>query len=211
MDNTADMVIRIDTVDQLFNAPSIDPFSDTPASILGEPALMYAVREQLGRGLRAWRVSRMVIQLPANQVTPGLEEKVIGAIRRYAAYKYAENQILIRNTRTRSLIRLAIAIALVLVILAIASVAANSLLASTSSNIATLLVSFLTIIIWATVWGPWDMFIYGWLDPGYENFILRRIKTMEIVLQPEPQNDRREESHPRVPDSEEMPRSREIS
>jgi hypothetical protein len=186
MTDDTEMLIRIDSIDQLFNAPSIDPFSDKPAIILGEAALMYAVREQLGQGLFKWNVSRMVIQLPADQITPEIDSQVVDAVRRYAEFKYKENQILIHVSRWRSLLRLSMAIVFVLVILLIANALARSLLASASSAVMGALGGFLTIIIWATVWGPWDKLIYEWLDPASENYLLRRIATVEIILRPEP-------------------------
>jgi hypothetical protein len=40
-----DIVIRLDTIDQLFNAPDINPFSGEEVDVLGEPALLRAVRD----------------------------------------------------------------------------------------------------------------------------------------------------------------------
>jgi hypothetical protein len=37
---STDILISIDTIDQLFNSSGIDPFSDKPAVILGEPGYL---------------------------------------------------------------------------------------------------------------------------------------------------------------------------
>ena len=39
-----DIVFRLDTIDQLFNAPDINPFSSEQIDMLGEPAITLIVR-----------------------------------------------------------------------------------------------------------------------------------------------------------------------
>lgn len=49
---TQDIIIRLDTIDQLFNAPDINPFSEEEVDVLGEPALLRAVRRLLAHRVK---------------------------------------------------------------------------------------------------------------------------------------------------------------
>jgi hypothetical protein len=181
-----DVLIRIDTIDQLFNDPAIDPFSDKPSVIIGEAALRYSIRQKLGRGLRDWSGKRLIIQLPPDQITPGLQAQVVNAVRRYAETKRAENEVSIRVSRNRSLVGLMIAIGIAIVLVVLLTIATNTLFANSSDAVKVLLTGLVTIFIWSTVWNPWDRLIYEWIEPWLENRILHSITTMEIVVQPEP-------------------------
>ena len=48
----------------LFSAPEVNPFSAEPHDMLGEPALMLLVRQQVASG-RRWEGERIVIEVPA--------------------------------------------------------------------------------------------------------------------------------------------------
>ena len=44
-----DILLRLDSIDQLFNEPDVNPFSEEEVHVLGEPALLRAVRRLLAR------------------------------------------------------------------------------------------------------------------------------------------------------------------
>ena len=70
-----EMSIRINSIDQLFNAPDLNPFSDKEIDVMGEPALMRVVKRKLTHGMRNWKETRLIIKLPADQITPGCKNK----------------------------------------------------------------------------------------------------------------------------------------
>lgn len=107
---SADILISIDTIDQLFNGLSINPFSDKPIVILGEAGLPYAIRQELGRGLHSWQGKQLVVQLPPDQISPDLQPQVTNAVRKYAQAKIAQNHASIRISHWRSLIGLCLAL-----------------------------------------------------------------------------------------------------
>jgi hypothetical protein len=186
MSSSANILIRIDSIDQLFNGSAINPFSDKPAVILGEAALPYFIQQELGRGSRDWSGSRLIIQMPPEQISPDLKPQVVAAVRKYAEAKQAQNEALIRISRRRSLIGLSIAILIASSLLAVLVVLTNTVLASSSDAVKVILTGVVTIFIWSTVWNPWDRLVYEWIEPWRENLILRKIMTMDIVVQPEP-------------------------
>jgi hypothetical protein len=183
---SADILVRIDTLDQLFNDPVIDPFSDKPALILGKAALIYAIRQELSRGFRDWRGKRLVIQLPAEQINPDLHTQLVNAVRKYTAVRQAENLALIRISRWRSLAGLTLALTLALVLIALLVIALNTVLTSLSASATGLLTGLAGIFVWATIWNPFDRLMYEWLGPWMENRILHSMMNMEILVVAEP-------------------------
>ena len=183
---SADILISIDTIDQLFNGSSIDPFSDKPVVILGEAGLPYAIRQELGRGLRNWKRKRLVIQLPADQITPDLQPQVLDAVQKYAQAKIEQNEASIRISRWYSLIGLGLAILIAAALLGFLAIVTQTLLASASDAVIGIFAGLVTIFIWSTVWNPWDRLIYEWIEPWRENRILRSISNVEIAVRPEP-------------------------
>ena len=183
---TTDILISIDTIDQLFNGSSINPFSIKPIVILGEAGLPYAIRQDLGRGLRSWQGKRLVIQLPPDQITPGLQPQVTNAVQRYAEAKISQNNDSIRISRWRSLIGLCLAILIASTLLIFLAIMTRTLLSSASDMVIGVFAGLVTIFIWSTVWNPWDRLVYEWIEPWRENRILRSLTKMEIIVQPEP-------------------------
>ena len=116
--SSPDIVIRLDTIDQLFNAPDINPFSDEEVDVLGEPAILRAVRRLQAHRIRNWEGVRLILELPPDQITPDLEARTEEALRRYSAAKIEDNQLQIRLSRVRSLIGLAMVTAISVVLIA---------------------------------------------------------------------------------------------
>jgi hypothetical protein len=183
---STDITISIDTIDQLFNGSSINPFSDKPIVILGEAGLPYTIHQELGHGLRNWKGKRLLIQLPPDQIKPDLQEQVISAVKKYSKAKIAQNYASIRISRWRSILGLCLAILIASALLTLLVLMTETLLSSASDSVIGIVTGLVTIFIWSTVWNPWDRLVYEWIEPWRENRILRSLINMEIVIQPEP-------------------------
>ena len=119
---TSDIVLQLDTINQLFNTPAINPFSDKPIAVLGGSAVTRATRRPLGRPLRNWDGARLVIQLPADQITPDLQLKTTEAVGRYIGAKIEDNMLTARLSRTRGWIGLVIASVILVITLTLFSI-----------------------------------------------------------------------------------------
>jgi hypothetical protein len=181
-----DILIRIDTIDQLFNDPAINPFSDKTPVILGEAALPLVIRQSLSGGLLGKHGKRLIIQLPPDQISPDLQSQVVNAVLRYAKVKRADNDASMRISRWRSLRGLIMAILIAAVLLTILVILTNTILAEAPDAVIGIVAGLVTIFIWSTVWNPWDRLVYEWMEPWLENRILHKITLMEILVQPEP-------------------------
>jgi hypothetical protein len=185
---SSDILIAVDTVDQLFNGSEINPFSKKPVVILGEAGLPFAVRRELSRGLRNWKGKRLVIQLPPDQISSDLSDRVKNGIHQYALVKMEENNTMIRLSRMRSLVGLCLAILIATALLTLLAILTQTVLSSASDAVIGIVAGLITIFIWSTVWNPWDRLVYEWIEPWRENRILSCLLTMEIVIQPDPES-----------------------
>jgi len=179
-----DIILRLDTIDQLFNEPDLNPFSEEEIDVLGEPALLRAVRRLLARRVRSWEGMRLVIELPVDQITPGLEQETEQALRRYSAAKIEDNHLTIRLSRTRSLIGLGIVIVLSIIVIFIAYFLLTNVFPRTSDTVKALVASSVSVFVWVSLWGPMEKLLFDWVQPHMENNILRKIPTLDIVIRP---------------------------
>jgi hypothetical protein len=86
-----DVVLKLNTIGELFNAPDVDPFSENAIDVLGEAALPHAMRQMLARRIRHWHEARLVIQLPPDQITTDLQAQAQAAVRRFCTARIEEN------------------------------------------------------------------------------------------------------------------------
>lgn len=182
-----EIVIRVDTIDQLFNAPDVNPFSNKDADVLGEAALMRTVRRLLGRQMRHWDEVQLTIKLPPDQITPNLRERTTEAIQRYATAKIEDNKLTIRMSRLRGAIGLIVVTLVTLVVLALAYLLVSTVLANADPVVQGLVIACASVFAWVIMWDPLERLLFDWVGPSLENRILRQIMRMKIAVEPDPQ------------------------
>lgn len=180
-----DIVLRLDTIDQLFNAPDVDPFSENEIDVLGEPALTRVTRRLLANRTRHWSHARMVIQLPADQITPDLQVRTAAALRRYTQAKIEEDELMIRLSRVRGLIGLALVTVIVLAALALAYILLTTVFANVDSVVQGLIAASVSVFAWVILWDPLERLLFDWVNPRLEIAVLRRIGQMPVVIEPQ--------------------------
>ena len=181
---TRDIVLRLHSIDQLFTEPDVNPFSEEEVDVLGEPALLRAVRRLLARRVRNWEEMRLVIELPQEQITSGLEQQTRQALRRYSDAKIEDNHLTIRLSRTRSLIGLGIVTVIAILVIAAAYFLMTNVFPRTSESVKALVASSISVFVWVSLWGPMEKLLFEWVEPHMENNILRKIPTLDIVIRP---------------------------
>jgi hypothetical protein len=181
----SDIVLDIDTIDQLFNAPAINPFSDKIIDVLGESAITRLRRRLLAEPLRKWDDTRLVIRLPPDQITPGLQQQTLDAVRRYVDAKIEDNRLSIHLSRTLGLIALLIVSLILIVVLGLTSYLFSGPLAGLGEDLRSLLVGFVGVFAWVMLWDPLSKLLFEWVGPRLENRMLQRIRAMPIVIQPQ--------------------------
>jgi hypothetical protein len=185
-ETTRDIVIRIDSIDRLFSAPDINPFSDQDADVLGEAALIHIVRQLMARRLRNWDKVQLTIELPADQVTPSLQQQTCAAIQRFSRAKIEDNRLSIHLSRVRGAIGLAIVTLVVMGVIGLAYLLLISVFADADDTVRSLVVAATSFFAWVTIWTPLERLLFDWVDPALENRILQRISALAIVIVPVP-------------------------
>jgi hypothetical protein len=178
------IIIRLDTIGQLFNAPDINPFSDEEVDVLGEPALLRAVRRLQAHRIRRWEDVKLILELPVDQITPNLETRTQEALSRYCAAKIEDNRLQIRLARVRSLIGLAMVTAISVVLIALAYLLFNSVFAGASDLVTGIVAASISVFVWVILWDPMEKLLFDWVQPRLENNILGKLQSVDIVIRP---------------------------
>ena len=180
-----DVILKLNTVGDLFNAPDINPFAENEIDVLGEAALLNAVRQMLARRIRHWHEARLVVQLPPDQITPDLQVQARAAVQRYCTAKIEDNRLTIRLSRVRSAIGLAIVTIISAIVMGVALLLFGTLFAAQAdSTVAALVFASISVFVWVILWDPMEKLIFDWVSPALENRILRGIMGMELVVEP---------------------------
>jgi hypothetical protein len=179
-----DVVLKLNTIGELFNAPDVNPFSENEIDVLGEAALPHAVRQMLARRLRHWHEARLVIQLPPDQITPDLQTQTRTAVRRYCTARIEDNHLTIRLSRVRSAMGLVLVALISIVVIVVARLLFNTILAALADTLGVVVVFSISVFVWVILWDPMEKLIFDWVTPALENRNLRGIMDMELVIEP---------------------------
>jgi hypothetical protein len=177
-----DIVIRLDTIDQLFNAPDLNPFSEEEIDVLGEPAMIRVVRRLQARRVRNWEGVKLILELPADQITPGLEAQTEQALRRYSDAKIEDNRLQIRLSRIRSLIGLAMVTVISVVVIGIAYLLFNGVFTNAPQTVKGVVAAAISVFVWVILWDPMEQLLFDWVQPRLENNILRKVQDIDVVI-----------------------------
>ena len=178
-----DVVLKLNSINELFNAPDVNPFAENEIDVLGEAALPHAVRKMLARRIRHWHEARLVVQLPPDQITPDLQAQTRDAVRRFCTAKIEDNRLTIRLSRVRSAIGLAMVTIISVVVMAVALLLFSTVLASAPQTIGALVAASISVFVWVILWDPMEKLLFDWVSPALENRILRGIMEMKLVIE----------------------------
>jgi hypothetical protein len=182
--DTIDLAIAVTTLDDLFNAPAVDPFVDGDLQATGEPAMQRVVRQlQLSR-VRDKRPVRLTVRVPASQLTPQRgSAQVAEAIHRYCVAEINDNTVSIRIARKHARRQLAIASILSLVVLAVAFLLHISILAQSPDIAQAIVFGSASVFVWVVMWDTLEALIFDPIPPTQENHSLRRLRDGQVVVE----------------------------
>ena len=179
-----DVILKLNTIDELFNEPDVNPFSENAIDVLGEAALPHAVRQMLARRIRNWHEARLIIQLPPDQITPDLQAQTQAAVRRFCTAKIEDNHLTIRLSRVRSGIGMVLVAVISAVVVAVAWLLFNTIFAAQAdTTVAALVFASISVFVWVILWDPMEKLIFDWVTPALENRNLSGIMGMELVIE----------------------------
>jgi hypothetical protein len=179
-----DVVLKLNAIGDLFNAPDVNPFAENEIDVLGEAALPHAVRQMLARHIRHWHEARLIVQLPSDQITPDLQAQTQAAVRRFCTARIEDNRLTIRLSRVRSAIGLALVTIISVAVISAALILFNTIFAAIAATVGVIVAASISLFVWVILWNPMDKLLFDWVSPTLENRYLRGIMDMELVIEP---------------------------
>ena len=86
------LILQLNRIDELFNAPDADPFSSRDIDVLGEAGFDVVWKRMVRRWPQRPDLQRVIVQLPSDQLTPDLTETTRTAWQRYCTAKIEDNR-----------------------------------------------------------------------------------------------------------------------
>ena len=177
------VVLRVDSVTEIFNAPDADPFATSESTILGEAALDRLVLQQQVEPRRDLASMPLVVALPADQITPDLEPRLAAAIQSYCAARIEDNRLQIRHSRLQHGVGMAIVLLVVLVVTAIVLLLLTTVLADLPAPVQGMITGGLCVFAWVILWDPLEALLFDWVAPTRENRVFEQIMKMRVSVQ----------------------------
>jgi len=164
--------LRLDRISRLYNSLDPAPFNEKE---LEQAADEYIV----GSAEDAGRPIRLVIMLPESELARPEAQQVPASIRNHFELRAASERRQLRATWRRARITLAIGVAFLA-----ACLFGRSLLLASSSTAAHIVAEGLLIVGWVAMWGPLDIFLYGWWPIYARHKLLQRLSSLDVELRP---------------------------
>jgi hypothetical protein len=124
------------------------------------------------------------LALPAEQVSPGIEQRIGGTLNRYCDHRIAYNQRERRAVRLDGLFSLWIG--LPIVVMGFVLVFIKSSIVGPSGNANLVLDSGGWVLVWVGLWFPLDTLLFTPLSYGRENRVLQRLQTADVIIRAHP-------------------------
>ncbi len=179
------LILQLQRIDELFNAPDADPFSSREMDVLGESGFDLLWKRMVRRWPRRPDLRSVIIQLPPDQLTPALVETTRAAWQRYCAAKIEDNRQR-RRLNTRKGLRLwgyaGLILLFALVLIFLFYVAPLQFLPGWLRAI----LSILAIYAFALAnWDALDSVLFDWAPFVRDNTTYTLISALEIRFEPQ--------------------------
>jgi hypothetical protein len=176
--------ISVSTLDQLFNAPTVNPFSEKEVEARGESGMSYFLRLLQGHR-QDWRDLRLIVRLPPDQITADLQPLLSQAVRRYCQTRIESNMLDVHMIRVRSSVGLGILLAIVVALIAVVYILFTQVAPDTPEAVQYAVVATLSLFAWVSLWDPLEALLFNPLEPMRESRLLRRIMELNILVEPD--------------------------
>ena len=186
MTHSADtqLVLQLNRIDELFNAPDVNPFSDREIDVLGEAGFDVLWKRMVRKWPRHPDLQRLIVQLPPDQFTPALAETARAALQNYCAAKIEDNR---RQRRfiTRKALRLMgysmLVLLFALALMFMFYVAPLGFLPAWLRGILSILAIYgFSVALWDSL----DSLLFDWAPFVRDNTTYTFISALDIIVEP---------------------------
>jgi hypothetical protein len=170
-----EITLPVPTLRNLFVAPGLDPFSPEYETY-GDRSGMDVIASQLKSESLKSRL-RAIVELPADEVEPGVERQVAEAVGRYCHVKLAGLERDLREVTRHGIRALLVGVVAVLVLNALARPLERS-----GESLLEVAAEGLQITAWVILWVPIGLLVYDRWYYSRDRKIYERILEMEIEV-----------------------------
>ena len=184
-----DLILQLQRIDELFNAPERNPFSARAIDVLGESGFDLVWKRMVRRWPQRADLQRVIVQLPPDQLTPDLAEKTRAAWQRYCAAKIDRNRQRRRLTTRKALRLWGYAWLILLFALALIFLLFAGPLQFLPGSLRAIL-SVLAIYAFAVAnWDALDSLLFDWAPFVRDNTTYTLISALDIRFEPQHDTD----------------------
>jgi hypothetical protein len=169
--------LRLMRPNDMFEMPQTDVFSEYRNFLTGVDFCLSALRGSLSR-----RPVQLEIQLPAEEISDGLDERLARTLRRYCKHRLRYNRWETRALRLGGISALRIGVPVTALGLVLTVLATGIRPAGGAANVITDHVGW--VLAWIGLWFPLDEFLFYPLGYGRESRVLRLLSEATIILSP---------------------------
>jgi hypothetical protein len=169
--------LRLVRPDDMFEMPQTDVFSEYRNFLTGVDFCLSGLRGSLSR-----RPVQLEIQLPAEEISDGLDERLARTLRRYCKHRLRYNRSESRALRLGGISALRIGVPVTALGLLLTVLATGMRPAGGAASVITDHVGW--VLAWIGLWFPLDEFLFYPLGYGRESRVLRLLAEATITLSP---------------------------
>jgi hypothetical protein len=181
-----EVTLSLKTIEHLFVAPEVNPFTEDEVELLGEPALLRVLKRTEPVFFRRGGQVHLTVLLPPDQITPNLSEQVASAMRRYCQARIADNRLQIRRTIWSGLRALPFGLIFLGVSMGLSALFNSQVLTFIPEGLNNLFAEGFVVFGWIALWNPVSTFIYDWVPFWREIQVYRYMMVMEFQFRPQP-------------------------
>lgn len=183
MQSDISIVLPLNQIDELFAAPAANPFSPYEVDILGQAGMDCVQKRVTRRWPRRPHAVHVTLQLPADQITPGLTERTQDAVQRYCAERIDDNRVqrgLTMQRALRQLLGASVGILAALVFIAVLLLNPFGLLPDFLRGVLIVLALYAcSVISFDAVWSV----AFDWVPFVQDSAVYRVMRGMDIVVE----------------------------
>ncbi len=182
---TAAIALPLSDIAHLFNAPRVDPFSQSPIEGCGVSGVEHLL-SLLHMDKTCQRARKLILSLPAEKAPAASAEQTTNAIRRFAAWRIERERREMRNTYRYGWKAAGFAMVMLAVCLALSSLFASDLTQWMRPLVRKTFEYGFEIIGWVILWHPIEVLVFAPVAIRARLSALQTLAAVEVVIRSEP-------------------------
>ena len=165
--------LRLDSISRLYNSFDPAPFREKELDAAADDYIVGSAEDLAGQAMR------LVIMLPESEVARPEAGHIAESIRNHFALREHAELRRLRAELRRGRISLLVGLGFLAVCLFV-----RELLTSSELAVSRILAEGLLIFGWVAMWGPIEVFLYGWWPIAGQRRLFARLARLDVELRP---------------------------